>query len=118
MLEEFDAVYRDGVFVPDEPCDLADNTKVHLILGNSRNPQPNVTDSAEKRRIVEETIARMKANPISSGPHVYSPNVTPPTVTDPEERKQVLEKLYRMMAENPIPADAPKLTREEMHERR
>jgi hypothetical protein len=118
MLEEFDAVYRDGVFVPEIPCDLADNTKVHLILGNVQIAPPAMMNPAERKRIVEETIARMQANPISGEPHVYPPNVTPPTVTDPAERKKILEKLFRMMAENPIPADAPKLTREEMHERR
>lgn len=118
MLEEFDAVYRDGVFVPDQPCDLEENTKVHLILGDSRSLPSPATDSAEPTKFVEEAVARMKANPISDRPHVYPPNVTPPAVTDPAERKKVLEKLYRMMAENPIPLDAPKLTREEMHERR
>lgn len=118
MLEEFDAVYRDGVFIPDEPCGLADNTKVHLIMGNSQTLPPAASNPAERKRIVEESIARMQANPISCEPHVYPPNVTPPAVTDPEERKKILEKLFRMMAENPIPLDAPKLTREEMHERR
>ncbi|MGI8980170.1 MAG: antitoxin family protein [Pirellulaceae bacterium] len=45
-------------------------------------------------------------------------NVVPPLVTDPIERQQVLQRLFRMMEENPIPPDAPKLSREEMHERR
>ena len=67
MLEEFDAVYRDGVFVPETPCDLADNTKVRLILGNSRIQPPTIADPAERQRILEETLARMKANPIPSG---------------------------------------------------
>lgn len=120
MLEEIPAVYRDGVFVPEAPCQLADNTKVRVIVGSGsvQVPPPVVTDPAERQRIVEETLARMRANQVPSGASQYGPNVTPPRITDPEERKRAVAELYRMMEENPMPADAPKLTREEMHERR
>ena len=64
MFEEFDAVYRDGLFVPDEPCHLADNTRVRLTLGNALISPPLITDPAEYKRVMEEVVARMKANPI------------------------------------------------------
>lgn len=67
MLEEFDAVYRDGVFVPKEPCDLANNTEVRLKIGGARVQLPLETDPAERQRILEETLARMRANPIPAG---------------------------------------------------
>lgn len=65
MLEEIDAVYRDGVFVPDTPCQLADNTKVRVIIGSSSRVRPPlVSDPIERQRILEETLARMQANQI------------------------------------------------------
>jgi hypothetical protein len=49
---------------------------------------------------------------------VERPNVTPPTVTDPEERARLLKELVERMKANPIPANAPKFTRDQLHERR
>ena len=46
------------------------------------------------------------------------PRVIPPVVTDPEERKRILSEVVESMRNNPIPADAPRFTREELHERR
>ena len=66
MLEEIPAIYRDGVFVPESPCQLADNTRVRVIVGavSPRVRPPLVSDPVERQRILEETLARMKANPI------------------------------------------------------
>jgi len=45
-------------------------------------------------------------------------NVAASTVADPAKRQQILaEAVERMMAQ-PLPANAPKLTRDELHERR
>ena len=44
--------------------------------------------------------------------------VVPPLVTDPEERRRVLEELVEDMAANPVPPNAPRFTRDELHERR
>ena len=46
------------------------------------------------------------------------PKVTPPSVTDPNERARIMRELIARMQSNPIPADAPRFTREELHERR
>jgi hypothetical protein len=45
-------------------------------------------------------------------------NITPPAVFDLEERKRILLEVVERMKANPIPADAPKFTRDELHERR
>jgi predicted DNA-binding antitoxin AbrB/MazE fold protein len=49
---------------------------------------------------------------------IHEPRISPPTVIDPEERKRILSELIQNMRDNPIPADAPRFTREELHERR
>jgi predicted DNA-binding antitoxin AbrB/MazE fold protein len=49
---------------------------------------------------------------------IQEPLISPPEVSDPEERKRILKKVVESMKSNPIPADAPRLTRESLHERR
>jgi len=49
---------------------------------------------------------------------VESPLILPPEVTEPDERAQVLSEIIARMQQNPIPAEAPPLTREDLHERR
>ncbi len=48
---------------------------------------------------------------------IESPALIQPTVTDTEERKRILRELIQNMRDNPIPANAPRFTREELHER-
>lgn len=73
------AVYRSGVFVPELPCNLPEETEVELSI---------------------------------QGPLSISP-----VVTDPRERARVLEQLTENMKRNPLPAEAPRYTREQLHER-
>jgi hypothetical protein len=49
---------------------------------------------------------------------VQGPSEVPPTVTDPEQRARLLRQITDRMKRNPIPAKAPRLTRDELHERR
>lgn len=49
---------------------------------------------------------------------VESPRCVPPTSTDPAKRARAMEELVSRMKSQPLPPDAPKLTRDEMHERR
>jgi predicted DNA-binding antitoxin AbrB/MazE fold protein len=44
--------------------------------------------------------------------------VTPPLVTDPKERARIRKELVARMQRNPIPTNAPRFTRDELHERR
>ena len=41
-----------------------------------------------------------------------------PEVTDPKKKSELLERVTDRMRQNPIPAGAPRLTREALHERR
>ena len=49
---------------------------------------------------------------------VESPHYIPPSVTDPAERAAILRDVVDRMKANPLPANAPKFTRDELHERR
>ena len=79
-VERVKAVYRDGSFVPREPCDVPEGTEVEII--------------------------------------VQGVPILTPTITDPEERARRLHQLVERMKQNPIPTEAPRFTRDELHERR
>lgn len=49
---------------------------------------------------------------------VQSPQILSPPVSDPAAKQEFLHALVERMQQNPIPADAPHLTREDLHERR
>ena len=49
---------------------------------------------------------------------IHEANTLAPKVTDPEERQRIMGELIQNMLDNPIPANAPRFTREELHERR
>ena len=80
MSQTLKAIYRDGTFIPQSPCDLPDGAEVEITI--------------------------------------RAPNLIPPKVTDPGERKRLMDELIQNMLDNPIPETAPRLTREELHERR
>lgn len=45
------------------------------------------------------------------------PILIPPLEPDPEKQAEVRKRLVERMRNNPIPADAPRFTRDELHER-
>jgi hypothetical protein len=49
---------------------------------------------------------------------VDSSLLIPPPVSDAAERQRRLQRLTERMRANPLPANAPRFTREELHERR
>jgi len=49
---------------------------------------------------------------------LHDPYVIPATVTDPLEAARIRREVVERMARNPISADAPRFTREQLHERR
>jgi hypothetical protein len=49
---------------------------------------------------------------------VHDPNVVSATATSDEERERALRELFASWDAHPLRSDAPRLTREEMHERR
>ena len=49
---------------------------------------------------------------------VHDPYVLPATATTEEERQRALRELFASWDAHPLRPDAPRLTRDEMHERR
>jgi hypothetical protein len=49
---------------------------------------------------------------------VHDPNVVSAMATSAEERERALRELFASWDAHPLRADAPRLTRDEMHERR
>ena len=49
---------------------------------------------------------------------VHTPNVLPTKATSQEERERALRELFASWDAHPLRPDAPRLTRDEMHERR
>ena len=44
--------------------------------------------------------------------------VRPPLEADPAERRRIMSNLVKRMTENPLCLNAPRFTRDELHERR
>jgi predicted DNA-binding antitoxin AbrB/MazE fold protein len=61
MIETLTAVYEDGKFVPDSPCDLPEGTRV--VVSVQDEPRKPLSDD-EKSRLMEQMIERWRRNPI------------------------------------------------------
>ena len=64
MSQTLKAIYRDGAFIPQSPCDLPEGAEVELTLSELRVMPQKATDPEERKRILEGMVARMRANPI------------------------------------------------------
>jgi predicted DNA-binding antitoxin AbrB/MazE fold protein len=64
MSQTLKAIYRDGAFIPQAPCDLPEGAEVELTINEPRVIPSKITDPEERKRIMEEMVARMRANPI------------------------------------------------------
>jgi len=64
MSQTLKAIYRDGAFIPQAPCDLPEGAEVELTISAPRVLPPKVTDPGERKRIMERMVERMRANPI------------------------------------------------------
>ena len=80
MKQTITATYRNGVFHPDQPCDLPEGATVEI------------------RELPK--------------------GVSPPLEADPAERRRIMSELVKRMTENPLCENAPRFTRDELHERR
>ena len=49
---------------------------------------------------------------------IQSPQVVSPPIVDVETKQQFLKSLIERMQQNPIPMNAPRFTRDMLHERR
>lgn len=64
MSQTLKAIFRDGAFIPQAPCDLPEGAEVELTIHEPRVMPPRITDPEERERIMEELIQNMRANPI------------------------------------------------------
>ena len=64
MSQTLKAIYRDGAFIPQTPCDLPEGSEVELTVHESQTVQPAVTDLEERKRILKEVVENMRANPL------------------------------------------------------
>lgn len=70
MAQRLRAIYQNGAFIPQTPCDLPENSEVELTIHDPYTIQPTVTDPQERARILKEVVQRMKDNPIpADAPH-------------------------------------------------
>lgn len=70
MVQRLKAVYQNGAFVPQAPCDLPEGSEVELTIHDPDTIPPSVTDPEERKRIINRMIERMRANPIpANAPH-------------------------------------------------
>jgi hypothetical protein len=94
MTTRIPAIFERGAFVPQSPCEILEGTLVNLSV-EIPPPGPEF--------------------PVTAGVRLQ---VNGPEVTDPEERRRILAGVIKSMRANPIPANAPRFTRAELHERR
>jgi hypothetical protein len=64
MNRSLKAIYRGGGFIPQQPCDLPEESEVSLIVQGPGKCQPKITDQGEVVRILKLVTERMKQNPL------------------------------------------------------
>lgn len=72
MIQRIRAVYRDGVFRPEAPCDFPENSEVELLVQETGVRGAIVTDPAEQRRMLRQITERMQNNPLPPGAPRFS----------------------------------------------
>lgn len=58
------AVFRNGTFVPEVPCDLPEEAQVELLVQGPLVIPPAVTNAEERDRVLSQVTQRMQNNPI------------------------------------------------------
>jgi predicted DNA-binding antitoxin AbrB/MazE fold protein len=66
MLKKFKAVYRDGAFILQEPCQLAENTEVELIVSKSHGDIKDIIDSDVRKEILHALLQRMRQTSLAN----------------------------------------------------
>lgn len=63
MNRKIKAIYRDGSFIPQEPCDLPEEAEVELMIQGPAVIPPKVKDPKEKELILKRLKRRILQNP-------------------------------------------------------
>jgi hypothetical protein len=64
VIQSVRAIYRDGSFRPETPCDVPENAEVELLIQGPAILRPRVTDAHERAHILHRTTERMQHNPL------------------------------------------------------
>jgi predicted DNA-binding antitoxin AbrB/MazE fold protein len=66
MIQRIRAIYRDGAFRPEKPCEFRENAEVELLVEETTVCAPSVSDRSERLRILRRITERMPSNPLPS----------------------------------------------------
>ena len=70
MAQRLKAIYQNGAFIPQSPCDLPENSEVDLVIEKPHILPPLERDPEKRKRILEELVQNMRDNPIpEDAPH-------------------------------------------------
>ena len=60
MLRKVKAVYVNGAFIPQEPCDFPENVEVELTVDTGSNYAHRIVDRETRKEILEALLQRMR----------------------------------------------------------
>jgi predicted DNA-binding antitoxin AbrB/MazE fold protein len=70
MSQRIRAVFHDGVFIPQQPCNLPEGSEVEIVVQQPHLLPPEESDPEERARILKSMVERMNNNPIpENAPH-------------------------------------------------
>lgn len=64
MIMRMKAIYRNGTFIPQSPCDFPQDSEVELTVESPSLVAAPISDPHEKRLRLAALVERMRANPI------------------------------------------------------
>jgi predicted DNA-binding antitoxin AbrB/MazE fold protein len=92
-------VYRDGVFHPDEPVDLKDNTRVKLVVEAKEAAPPQTAKAGDEVVESDEDRERREVHEILVAAGVVRPGPVPgpsPSLALSEREKEIARKLAKL----------------------
>lgn len=60
MIREVDAVFQNGVFVPEQPCPVPEGAAVHLVVETPGCEPPELDDPAAREQVLRQMIERIQ----------------------------------------------------------
>ena len=72
MNRKFKAIFRDGSFIPQEPCDLPEEAEVDLLIQGPAVIPPKVLEPQEKELILKRLKRRILQNPFPDEAPVFT----------------------------------------------
>ncbi len=66
------AVYRQGGFFPEFPCNLPEESQVDLLIQVPSILPPVVADTEERARVLRQVTERMRQNPLPADSAKFS----------------------------------------------